>query len=134
MRSKSGFSGKSNNHYVPVGGGKPAKILGVSGQCDASAELDRCGDDMGIGQVLRAGSGSSQDAADEPGQRAIRVAHLDPCLARQARINQRIVPRTTIELGQNHARDHDLSVEAHRRTQRSTNLQAPSPWPARQSR
>src|SRR4051794_11134359 len=105
-------SGKADYHYIPVGSGKPVEIVRVGRQGKASAELDRYSDDVGVGQMLRARPGSSQDASYEPGQSAVRVAQLDPRLARQACVHRRVVSRATIELRKDHARDHDLPVEA----------------------
>lgn len=67
---------------------------------------------MGVSQVFRARLGSGENASDDSGQRTIRVAHPDTRLARQACIDQRVVPRAAIKLGKNHAWDDDLSPEA----------------------
>ena len=61
-------SGKADYHCIPVGSGKPAEILSIDRQGEATAELDRYRNDMGVGQMLRARSGSSQDASYDPGQ------------------------------------------------------------------
>ncbi len=88
---------------------------------------------MGIGQVLRACLGSSQNAPYDPGERPIRIAYADPRLAREACINQRVVARATIELGEDHARDYDLAAKARGRTKRSADFQIAAPGPPGQS-
>lgn len=98
-------SGKADYQYIPVRSGKPVEILDIDRQGQPAAELDRYSDDVGVGQMLRARPGGSQDASYDPGQGAVRVAHPDPCLARQASVHHRVVSRTTIELRQDYARD-----------------------------
>jgi hypothetical protein len=89
-------SGKIDYGHVSVGGSKLAEIIRIGRQDKTTTKLYRHSDDMGIGQVLRAYLSCRQNAPYDPGQRAIRVTHPNPRLARQARINQRVVPGTTI--------------------------------------
>ncbi|MEA2560754.1 MAG: hypothetical protein QOH06_2258 [Acidobacteriota bacterium] len=88
---------------------------------------------MGIGQVLRACLGGSQNPPYDSGQRAICVAHANPRLAGQACIYQGVVARATIELGEDHARDYDLSAKAYGRSQSSANFPIAAPGPPSQS-
>jgi hypothetical protein len=127
-------SGEIDYGHVSVGGSEPAEIIRICRQDETTAELYSHSDDMGISQVLRARLSCRQNAPYDPGQRAIRVAHPDPCLARQTRVHQRVVPGTAIKLGQDHARDDDLSPEAHRCTQSCANFQVPASGLSSQSR
>src|SRR5436305_3060897 len=82
---------------------------------------------MSICQMVRTGTSSRQDAPHDLGQRTVRVAHLEPRLARQACVHQGVVPRATIQLGQDDAGHNDFPPKARRRLESGTNLHRPAP-------
>jgi hypothetical protein len=108
-----GREGVSDLADVDVGvrGRQAGEIVFVAGEDHAAAGFDGGRHDVRVGQVRGIGAGGRQDSADVASEGPVGVAHVDPGLATEAGVDDLVVARAAVQLGEDHGGGHDFALQ-----------------------
>lgn len=89
--------------------GEAFEVGRVTGHDHAAAGLDGSCHRVCVGKIARAGSRCREDTADEASKCPVRVTNENGRLTAEARIDDLVVARATVELGEDDGGRHDLA-------------------------